>query len=97
MRNYLFLKPSKNIPFYSPKLIVSLHLLPPPPAPPPHTFFLDYKDKEQAKIAEYIEDLFDCLKYLSAYHKNADYFFKSEQCNEISLHHDRTIIFMLSL
>lgn len=88
MRNYLSLKPSKMI-LYSPKLIVSVCLL------PPTLFFLD--DKKQTKIAEYAEDFFDCLKYLSAYHKNADDFLKSEQCNEILLHHDRTMLFMFSL
>lgn len=71
MRNYLFLKPSKKIPFYSPKLIVSLPDL--PPSPPPF-FFLD--SKEQAEIAEDIEDFSDCLKYLSACHKNGDDFLK---------------------
>lgn len=87
MRNYLFLKPSKKISFYSPKLIVSLSY--------PSLFFLH--SKEQAKIAEDIKDFFGCLKYLSAYHKNADDFFKSEQCHGILLCYGRTVFLMFLL
>lgn len=67
MRNYLFLKPSKKISFYSPKLIVSC------PDPPP---FFSLDSKEQAKITEDIEEVFGSFQYISAYHKNADYFLK---------------------
>lgn len=65
MRNYLFLKLSKKISFYSSKLIVVPHPL----------FFFPFTLLNR-QIAEDSEDFYSCLKYCSTYHKNADGFKK---------------------